>query len=243
MERYDSSYFNEEYRRQYGRTYVEDFASIKKIGLSRIRSINRLLGRADRALAVDIGCAYGPFLEALKDSGFSPVGVDISSDAVGYVKEKLGLPAVLSDFDGLAREMLPPQPIRVLTFWYVIEHIKDLDGALKKASTLLAADGVLAISTPNGSGVSARKSLRRFLEQSPADHYTVLSARRISALLGRYGFRLKEVRVMGHHPERFPAPLRALSRIPWMRRVIYAASVMFGLGDTFEAYAVKRETQ
>jgi 2-polyprenyl-3-methyl-5-hydroxy-6-metoxy-1,4-benzoquinol methylase len=241
--KYDSAYFNKEYKRQYGKTYVEDFASIKKTGLSRVEAIRRLLGANAGGTVVDVGCAYGPFLEALKDRGFAPVGVDISADAVGFVREKIGVPAVLSGFEELRREMLPSGPIRAITLWYVIEHLRDLEGALKKACRFLSPEGVLAFSTPNGNGISARKSMRQFLENSPSDHFTVLSPRGLARFLRGYGFKLKIVKVTGHHPERFPAPFDRLGAHPFARKVFSAASAVFGLGDTFEAYAMKRKNR
>jgi hypothetical protein len=90
---------------------------------------------------------------------------------------------------------------------------------------------VLAFSTPSGSGISARRSLRRFLSASPADHFTIWTPRRTGPLLRRFGFRLERMQVTGHHPERFPGRLPA--------GLLRPASRLLGLGDTFEAYAVK----
>jgi hypothetical protein len=61
-------------------------------------------------------------------------------------------------------------------------------------------------------------------------------------LLARYGFELKKITVTGHHPERFPLAGRFLGRKEGLRYGIFLwISRIFGLGDTFEAYAVKRE--
>ncbi len=236
---YDSSYFAEEYRKQYGKTYVEDFDSIKKSGLARIDGMERFI--RPPGTVVDVGCAYGPFLQALCERGFTPLGVDVSPDAVNYVKKNLGLPAIVSDFLTLEPGMIPSQPVKALTLWYVIEHFTALDAALKKAHELLRAGGVLAVSTPNGSGISARSNLRGFLEKSPGDHYSVLSPGSAARVLKRFGFDLKYVRITGHHPERFPSPWKKIFKGRMGRRLLEAASVAFGLGDTFEAYAVKRE--
>lgn len=238
---YDSAYFEEEYKKQYGKTYLEDFRSIKTAGFRRIERIRRLLGRTTGGTVVDIGCAYGPFLDALRDAGFTPVGVDISREAVDFVNNSLGMEAVQSDFQGLELRMLPRQPMRALTLWYVLEHLRGLDEALSKAGALLMPGGVLAFSTPSGSGISARRNMRRFLENSPGDHFTVLSPRVLRRFLRRYGFELKIIRITGHHPERFPAPFDKI-RSALGKRILRAVSVLFRLGDTFEAYAVKRRS-
>jgi predicted TPR repeat methyltransferase len=130
-----------------------------------------------------------------------------------------------------------------VTLWYVLEHFPDADGVLAKASALLPKGGVFAFSTPNGRGISARRDLQRFLLNSPGDHFTIFSPRKLGATLARYGFALRRVRVTGHHPERFPGVLgRAAQKWAGAARVIRAASVLLRLGDTFEAYAVRGET-
>ncbi len=241
---YGKRYFFQEYRKQYGRTYLSDFESIKKTGMQRIARMRALLKDGSDATIVDLGCAYGPFLAALRQSGFRPFGVDISADAVRYVRGKLGIPAIRCGFETLKRKSLPPGRIRGVTLWYVLEHFTDLDGALRKAASLLAPGGVFAFSTPNSRGISAKKNLREYLENSPMDHYTILSPREVPGLLKHYGFTLKAVYVTGHHPERFPGVLgRAAAGSAPARWLLETISRVFGLGDTFEAYAVKENGQ
>jgi SAM-dependent methyltransferase len=114
---------------------------------------------------------------------------------------------------------------------------------LREINRLLKPGGVLAFSTPSFSGISCRSSLRTFLEKSPGDHYTLWSPGICGKLLARYGFELKRIVVTGHHPERFPlagwfikkkAPGFLYGLLLWISRLV-------GLGDIFEAYAVKRE--
>jgi 2-polyprenyl-3-methyl-5-hydroxy-6-metoxy-1,4-benzoquinol methylase len=237
--RYGDRYFSSEYRAQYGRTYLEDFNAIKAACRPRVRILRELAPREPDGVVVDIGCAYGPFLDALKAEGIPGFGIDVAPAAVSFVRRKLGVPALRAEFENVRRSSLPSR-IFAATLWYVIEHFSDTDLALRKAAALLPAGGVLAFSTPNGRGVSARKDLHRFLEQSPADHFTVLSPRGLKRLLAAYELGLRRVRVTGHHPERFPGILgKAAARSRGAYAMIHAASRLFGLGDTFEAYAVK----
>ena len=237
--RYGKSYFSTEYKAQYGRTYLEDFKSIKAASRVRVTIIRELLRSDVGGVVLDIGCAYGPFLDAAKDSGMPGYGVDVSADAVDYVRRNLRIPALCSAFEKVERRSLPRR-ISVVTLWYVIEHFKDTDLALRKAASLLPHGGVLAFSTPNGRGISARRGCARFLEDSPADHFTIFSPRGLRTLLAGYGLELRRIRVTGHHPERFPGTIgRAAQRSGRAFRIIAAVSRLLRLGDTFEAYAVK----
>jgi 2-polyprenyl-3-methyl-5-hydroxy-6-metoxy-1,4-benzoquinol methylase len=204
------------------------------------RVLGRRARRRPRGTIVDVGCAYGPFLTALRDAGWPGFGIDVSEDAVEHVRKVVGLPAARMPFERLERRHVPAERIDGVTLWYVIEHLRDLDGALRRVAGLLGPGGVLAFSTPNGRGISARASKYAFLRASPADHRTILRPTGLRRLLSRYGFRLERIRVTGHHPERFPGFAGRLGRSGGpARAVVLAASRLARLGDTFEAYAVK----
>ncbi|MDR2049266.1 MAG: methyltransferase domain-containing protein, partial [Treponema sp.] len=241
---YNAAYFFEDYKKQYGKTYLEDFPALKKNGKRRLGIIKTLLAENSRKAVpsgalplrlLDVGCAYGPFLEAAGEEGFVPEGIDPAENAVRHVREKLAFQA----FHGLFPDDFPgpAKTCNVVTFWFVIEHLEDPWAALAAANRLLAPGGVLAFSTPSFCGVSRRRSLRAFLENSPGDHWTIWDPGKCAALLSRCGFTLRKRVVTGHHPERFPRAGRLLT--PGGRRFFLMVSRVFGLGDTFEVYAVK----
>ena len=239
---YADRYFFSDYKAQYGRTYLEDFDSIRAACTPRVRNVLRLLGEApgsDGGSVVDVGCAYGPFLAALRDEGVAAFGLDVSAGAVAHVRKSLGLPAVRASFETVDLGRLPRR-ISAVTLWYVIEHFPRTREVLARAAALLPPGGVLAFSTPNGSGISARTRMQSFLRASPGDHFTILSPRGLGRILADHGLRLRIIRVTGHHPERFPGVLGAAAgRWKAAAAVLRLVSEWWGLGDTFEAYAVK----
>ena len=238
-ERYDAGYFGREYKAHYGRTYLEDFDSIKSTSRERLR-ILRELGVDDlEGAVVDVGCAYGPFLSAAIDEGLPAFGIDVSEEAVRHVRKKIGIPALCAPFETVQKRHLPGR-VSAITLWYVLEHFQNVDVVLRKASEFLPVGGVLAFSTPNGQGISARKNMVKFLEQSPGDHFTVFTPAGLGKILAEHGFELRRLRITGHHPERLPGVLGKLGS-GRASRALAGASRLLGLGDTFEAYAVKVE--
>lgn len=231
------AYFFEEYKAQYGRTYLEDMPAIRAMAARRLAIIESILaGGHDGQGLLDVGCAYGAFLVEAQSRGWNAVGSDVAVDAVEYVKAKFGIPAFVSDFAAPGADGLYPRALTCLSMWYVIEHFDSLARVLRRAASLLKPGGVFAFSTPSAAGVSARRDMAAFLERSPDDHFTVWSPRTAPAILKRFGFRVQRIVITGHHPERFrwvPASEKALRY-----RAALAVSRAFGLGDTFECYAV-----
>ena len=234
--RYDRDYFFEDYRKQYGKTYLEDFEKIRELARGRLGVLGELGGGLEGKRLLDVGCAYGPFLSAANEAGCLSHGIDAAEDAVRHVRDVLRIPAAAGDFLSLKEDEFPGgRDFDIVTLWYVIEHFNPVGEALRRLSRLVRPGGFLALSTPNAAGASSRFFPEKFYESSPRDHYTIwdsISARRI---LERFGFRIRRVRITGHHPERFPVPLK---KLPGLRGCEFTSRLL-GLGDTFEIYAEK----
>ncbi|GHU06824.1 hypothetical protein FACS1894151_00260 [Spirochaetia bacterium] len=238
---YETDYFFGFYRKQYGKTYLEDFPNLVRAGKQRLGRIRALLKPVSGLHLLDIGCAYGPFLAAAREEGFLPEGLEVAEDAVRYVNEELGLSARRGFFPEITRGETNGT-YDVITLWYVIEHIENLKDAFAEIRRLLKPGGVLAFSTPSFSGISGRFSLYRFLEKSPADHRTVMAPAQIKKTLNKNGFVLKKIAPSGHHPERFPLCASLAGRKKnLLYRFLLFISERFRLGDTFEVYAVNRD--
>ncbi len=246
---YKKSYFFEEYRNQYGRTYLEDWPALTALAEPRLEIVEALasasLGRSRGLSVLDVGCAYGPFLAAAKARGQEPYGLDAAEEAAAYVRRELGIPAAVGDFIDPAAASTFGGPFDVLSMWYVVEHFDRLDKALRNAAALVRPGGILALSTPSMEGASGRFGGRGFFEKSPEDHFTLWEPSRARALLKAYGFRIERMRITGHHPERLPGLRFLASRVrpgPFDRLLAGLGRLVsraFALGDTFEIYAVR----
>lgn len=266
---YSSDYFFDDYKNQYGKTYLEDFATIKNHGVRRMSIIDAIFlvkkgshSKSRRTnsfvpAVLDVGCAYGPFLSAGAEAGWQVFGTDISSAAVEYVQNTLKFPAVCASFPDFnpVTEFGVGQ-FEAVTMWYVIEHFRQLGPVLKAVSRILKKGGVFAFSTPSASGVSARFSPESFFANSPADHYTLWEPKRAKDILRQFGFKVEKVISTGHHPERFPAFKKQknsqeeagtsvagnkTSQGTLSYSSLYGLSRCFKLGDTFEVYCIKTE--
>ncbi len=232
---YKKEYFFEEYKNQYGRTYLEDFKNIRTFAADRL-SVLKQIGMepiSGNASLLDVGCAYGPFLAEAEHFGYTPEGVELISEAAEYVRSLLGFRV----YNGYFEDIAIVKQFDLLTMWYVIEHFNNLESVLARVNKLLKPGGYFAFSTPSSSGVSGRRHLYSFLERSPSDHITVWNPGAAERILPVFGFKVKRVRITGHHPERFPA--YNLLKLLIGKKGIMIISKIFKLGDTFEIYAEK----
>jgi 2-polyprenyl-3-methyl-5-hydroxy-6-metoxy-1,4-benzoquinol methylase/spore coat polysaccharide biosynthesis predicted glycosyltransferase SpsG len=235
---YEREYFFESYKKQYGKTYLEDFPNLMVMAKRRMKIISGLLvpNQARQPLVLDIGCAYGAFLAAAKEEGFETFGIDPAQDAIDYVQKTFGINAIQGFFPNSPLSITDSPS--VITMWYVIEHFTDCRAVFKKIKKILKTGGILAFSTPSYSGISGISSFNSFLEKSPGDHYTIWSPKMCRKALALSGFKVKKIVISGHHPERFPLfgkfAKSKKSPIYWLFLTI---SKLFGLGDTFEVYA------
>lgn len=246
---YNHAYFFEDYEKQYGKTYLDDFEYIKSQCVRRIGQIDFLYRHSTHKTmnsitpsVLDIGCAMGPFLSAANDSGWQVFGTDISQDAVDYVQKDLKFPALCSSFpSGNFETEFGVDKFDAVTMWYVIEHFQNLDSVLKKVSELVHKGGIFAFSTPSGSGVSAKYNREIFFKQSPSDHFSIWELNRVKSILAKYGFEVLRIVSTGIHPERFPIVQKnKIKQNSFSFKLLTSYSKMFKLGDTFEIYCKKK---
>ena len=228
---YGLNYFFDDYKKQYGKTYLEDFENIKKMSHKRLQIIKQYI---KSGTLLDIGCAYGPFLKAADEAGYIAEGMDVSGDAVKYVNNELGIKAYTSDFSEEGKHENVSYDI--VTMWYVIEHFKNPEKVLDKVKSILPEGGILAFSTPNYEGISGKTNADKTLLRSPDDHYTFWSIKSAEYILKKNGFKILKINNTGHHPERFKSKIKKI--IPFT--VLKYVSFLLKLGDTFEIYAMKK---
>jgi 2-polyprenyl-3-methyl-5-hydroxy-6-metoxy-1,4-benzoquinol methylase len=230
---YGQNYFEQEYQTQYGRTYLQDFDNIRQMGLRRLGRLEGLAGNLVSRTLLDLGCAFGPFLQAAREKGLLPHGADINPQAVTYVQNTLNFPCQCIDMTQADWSARWSQPFDVVSLWYVIEHFENLEVVLRGLQWLVKPGGWLLLSTPNASGLSARFLRQQFFSNSPSDHFTLWEPKTARLYLRRRGFEVRHIESTGIHPQRlWPMKPDSLAYRFWSN-----VQRRLGLGDTMEIYA------
>ncbi len=241
---YESSYFEEDYAKQYGRTYLEDKKNIDLLNVPRLNIIEKLYHKMSKKLGsneknlFEIGAAYGFFLNDAHEKGWSCSGVELVSNGVKFAADKYGISLVESDFLDIDVER---EKYQAVVAWYVIEHLPKLNQVMEKIFKMVKKGGVVAFATPNNRGFSARKYFEEYLEGHPADHYFDFNVKSMKKLLKRYRFNVVKVRITGIHYKRFLGDKQgSFWDNKFFENIYKIFARLFKLGDTFEIYATKK---
>ena len=144
------------------------------------------------ARVLDVGCGDGTTLARFRSAGAHVTGIDLDHDAVRFVNESLGIPALVGD---LLTSTLGDDPFDVVTMLDFIEHPLDPLPYVERVYDLLADHGLLVLWTPNGSAISAANdftTLRVDLEHM--QYLSFASVARIAA----FGFQVVHIEGSGY---------------------------------------------
>ena len=143
-----SRIYSREYYKAWGLEESQISAAVRAMKLA---TFNRDLDIIERYVkggrALDLGCATGFFLEAARERGFEPYGVEFSSFAANIAKSKFGERAI---YNGTAEQTpFAAGSFDVITMSDFIEHVRDPAAVLRKAKSLLKPGGIILITTPD----------------------------------------------------------------------------------------------
>lgn len=209
----------------------------------RVRAAGRL-ARVERMLAargigarrvVELGCAYGTFLDEARSRGWTATGCDVSGDATAWAREHRGLDVRTCD---LADAGLAPASAELVTGSEVVEHLADPVRTMRAAFDALVPGGVVLFSTANEASFARVLRGQRWGYYLPG-HVVIWSARTLTRLLEGAGF--SDVRVTAGD-ERGLANFRAFQRAGgpgslagWLAKRVGVGGFTLGAGMVVEA--------
>jgi len=169
--------------------YINDKAIIQKNFYFRLKTLLKYLDNSDLKKLFEIGCAYGFFLE-LASVKFKKVdGIDISNDAVEYIKKNQSLNISSGDF----LEYQFTEKFDVFCMWDTIEHLKEPHLFIKKISENINSGGLIAFTTGDVGSLNAKIRGRYWRQIHPPVHLHYFNKKSLKILLQNYGFKVKYI--------------------------------------------------
>lgn len=136
----------------------------------------------DRNKILDIGCGGGAFLLQALQRGFDVHGIDVSENAVAFIRRELGLKANAGTIDTVLKQKQEFLDFfNFVTAFEVIEHVQNIMDFLLSVKHTLKLGGELFLSTPNFNSIYYQNSKGR-LNRPPIhitfwNHSTIEKAR------------------------------------------------------------------
>lgn len=201
--------------------------------------LERIEGIVSPGAMLEVGCAYGYFLDEARRRGWRVRGIEPSPHAAAHARERLGLDVSPGPLAALPAE---PGSCDAIALWDVIEHLPDPRETLERAHEWLRPGGVLALSTGDIGSLAARLHGADWSLLTPPWHQHYFSRRTMRRLLAATGFGLVElggdglVAVdPGSSRPRIPRPFARLLQ----HRFAMAAGRRLGAGTIMFAFARK----
>jgi len=186
QEIYDDGYFSgEEYD-----DYLRDRSVFVRQFRDRLQEVLRFTKKGD---LIEIGCAYGFFLEAAR-SHFAVRGFDICPGPVKFAREQLGMDATCEDF---SKSSVPAGSADVVAMWDTIEHLPRPDLKLEAAVEALRPGGHLFLTTGDVGSLLARVRKEKWRLVHPPTHLHYFSQDTIQRLFRRLGLEPVLVKYVG----------------------------------------------
>lgn len=193
---YQSDYWRSDAAKDFGYTdYVADEPLYVRTFELRADLVAK--HRPPPARLLDVGCAAGFALTALRARGYDVHGVELSAEMAALARRRLGTPADPDAgraivHEGVLEEGLFGGRFDVITMFDVVEHIEDPIAFLATARRLLAPGGIVVFETQNVASTFARLMGVRWQHYKFQEHLYHFDPKTIRVLLAKAGFELVE---------------------------------------------------
>jgi 2-polyprenyl-3-methyl-5-hydroxy-6-metoxy-1,4-benzoquinol methylase len=172
--------------------YLQDKENIERTSSKRLDFIERIIRPST---LLDVGCAYGFFMNIANQRGWRSKGIDIAYPACQYARDSLGLDVLCSD---IQTAPLEEYSFGLITLWDVIEHLSNPRQVLGKLHKLLKKRGRLIFTTPDVRSIPARIARHRWIGfKSRDEHLWYFSRQTISRLIESSGFKVERIFYVG----------------------------------------------
>jgi len=214
-------FFGEEYG-----DYLADRRVHERNFRRRLATLERFLNPSRRGSLLEIGSAYGFFLDLARGRFDTVAGIDVSREGVAFAREKLGLEAVSGEF---LEQDLGDRTFDVVCLWDVMEHLRHPHRYLEKIAAHTVPGSLVALTTGDVGSWNARWRKGKWRLIHPPTHLYYFSRRTISAMLEKYGYEVLSSRhcAVSRSADNILWSLTAKSgRLPGLHRALKKAGLL-----------------
>ena len=219
-ERYDAEYFDYEIQNE------DVFFNLMKLGLQDVgffdeehRIMTGCRIENTRPLFLDVGCATGRLIAAMRERDWDVKGVEICSQSAEYGRHKYNLDIHTGSLESAG---FSDNSFDAVHCSHLIEHLTDPAAFIAESARILKPGGLFVAVTPDISGFQAGL-FRSEWRSAIADHMYLFSKRTLRSILEQKGFRVLKTATWGG---------LAAGTAPFLiKRAADSMAKCFGIGD------------
>lgn len=170
--------------------YKVDRPALEKNFKIRVKHLKKYIKKDTRVL--EIGCAYGYFLNMIKADVAWHKGYDVTQEGIDHAVNELGVNATTTDF--LAEKEVKANSIDLICMWDVIEHVGEPDRHIKKSAQLLKKGGAFCLTTGDIGAFVPKQRKDKWRMIHPPTHIYYFDVPSVTKLLDKYGLDVTSVR-------------------------------------------------
>lgn len=183
-------YFGDEYV-----DYTKDRRALEINFTKRVSLLLSLVKKKSKLQVLEIGSAYGFFLNAIKPYSKETLGFEMSQDGVNYANKNFNVNTTNKNF--LKTKIKNQQDIVVM--WDVIEHLRYPEKYIEKISKTLKKGGIVALTTGDIGAFIARKKGNGWRMIHPPTHLYYFTQKSLEILLEKNGLEPIEIQYPAHY--------------------------------------------
>lgn len=182
---YTASYFNGEYSDGYA-----DYINARDVLHIQFNNDIKLLKKhgKHRGHILELGCAYGYFLDKAKEASFEISGIELCEDAVKSCNDR--------GYNNVYRGEISNQNLKrfaaadAVVLFDVIEHLPDPITIIEAIAEKLKPDGLLLMTTGDFSSLFAKITASNWRLMTPPQHLWFFTPSSLELLCNRFGLEL-----------------------------------------------------
>lgn len=151
---------------------------------ARARRARRYFPSSGKVL--DVGCGQGAFLGLMQEKGWKGYGTELSPRSASRAIQT-GLWVSAGE---IQENQFSPDFFDLITFWHVLEHLREPAAVLKRLRPMLRRGGIVAVSTPNVESWQARIFGADWFHLDAPRHLFLFSPGTLEKFMAAHGFRL-----------------------------------------------------